>query len=371
MDIAWSESLHCTSNGFILHGDGFALGKAELPKGGLSSNDVNELRNIYGFNEVPRVKKSYLVMFLRKFWGLSPVILELAIIASFALQNWVLGGVTFALLLLNAIIGVWQEIKADRAITRLEASLRIDAKVLRDGEWAVVPSRELVPGDVIALRQGDMVPADVVIVGDLLVDQSALTGESDAIAKSAGADVFSGSVVRQGECEAVVKVTGPKSRFADCLKLVAISKPRMHVERLLFRIIVIQMTVALALLLVAIIVLLANPSTRGTFVPNIPLFLSIIVAAVPVALPAMFTLTMALGSVELNNHGMLITRLSATEDAASMTVLCSDKTGKREEEDRLWIGSYIEFRFFFSRNFDSEQAFCCRCDPFRARVEQV
>lgn len=308
----------------MLRGDGFVNAQ---DASGLTSQQVEQLRAQYGYNEVPPKRVSYILMFLKKFWGLSPVILELTIIASLALQNWILAGVTGALLLLNGVIGFWQEVKAAKAIKHLEEVVRIDAKVRRDNQWVVIPSRELVPSDVIELRQGDFVPADVIVLDEIHVDQSALTGESDILVKPRGSDVFSGSIVRQGECEALVKVVGEKSRFADSLKLVAVSRPKMHIEQLLFRVVVIQMCAALGLLLIAIIVLLARPETRGMFVQDIPLFLSIIVASVPVALPAMFTLTMALGSVELSSHGLLVTRLSATEDAASMSVLCTDKTG--------------------------------------------
>jgi H+-transporting ATPase len=317
-------------------GDGFSVRLYEdaapptSPTQGLSAAEVEQARAQFGPNEVVISKVGPLRLFAAKFFGFTPCALELMIVAALALQSWALAGIVAILLVLNAVIGFVQEMRARRAVDELQESLKMIARCLRAGKWTQLAARELVPGDIVRLRHGDVVPADVALVADVTnvsVDQSALTGESDAIDKGLGAQVLGGSIVKTGEALAVVVATGLRTNFGASIRLVAVSKPKLHIERLMFRVILVLMIVAALFLIVGIVILVANASTRGSFVGNIPLFLALLISAIPAALPAMFSLTLALGSQELARNGVLVTRLSATEDASSMDLLCTDKTG--------------------------------------------
>jgi H+-transporting ATPase len=167
---------------------------------GLSSADVEHERKTAGFNEEPQHHVSWVLRLVRNFVGVAPVILEATFIAAMALQEWIEAGVVLALLIFNAIVGFVQDTRAVQAMARLHSSLQINARVLRDGNWNQILARELVPGDVVKIRQGDMVPADLVTnCGELLVDQSAPAGESNAVAKLEGSRIFAGSMVTSGE----------------------------------------------------------------------------------------------------------------------------------------------------------------------------
>ena len=195
----------------------------------------------------------------------------------------------------------------------------------RDANWQVVPARELVPGDIVRVRPGDIIPADVkVLTGTLSVDQSALTGESKDVAKAAGEVLSSGSIVRRGEGNGVVMLTGAKTYFGRTTELVQTACPKLHIEAVISNVVRWLFVIVGALLAVVIVMSLI----RGApLVEMIPLMLVLLMSAVPVALPVMFTVSMAIGSAELAKRGVLVTRLSASEDAATMDVLCVDKTG--------------------------------------------
>jgi H+-transporting ATPase len=201
----------------------------------------------------------------------------------------------------------------------------VTARVLRDGSWRGIPARELVPGDIARVRTGDFVPADVQILdGRLRLDQSALTGESHEIEKSADEISYSGSIVRQGEATGIVVETGVRTYFGRTTHLVQSAHPKLHVEEVIRRVVKWLLLIVAALVSVALVVALF----RGSRLLDIlPLTLVLLMSAVPVALPVMFTVSMAVGSIELARHGVLVTQLSAAEDAANMDVLCADKTG--------------------------------------------
>src|SRR5262249_2495628 len=216
-----------------------------------------------------------------------------------------------------------QEQRASAAVAALRRQLHVSARVLRDSIWDELPARELVPGDIVRVRTGDFVPADVqLLAGELHVDQSALTGESQEQQKTTNDFLYSGSIVRQGEATAVVVATGVKTYFGRTTELLQSARPKLHIEEVvtrvvkwLFLIVGIQVGVALAVSL----------GQGFRLIEILPLTLVLLMSAVPVALPVMFTVSMALGSVELARRGVLITRLSASEDAANMNVLCADK----------------------------------------------
>jgi H+-transporting ATPase len=292
---------------------------------GLAQTEVESRREEHGFNEVAEQKEHPVLKFLKKFWGLSAWMLELIMLLSLVLGHYSDLAIVGGLLVVNAVLGFAQERRAAGVMETLRRRLQVSARVLRDGNWQVVPARELVPGDIVRLRAGDIVPADVkLLTGTLSIDQSALTGESKDVGK-AGAEVLSsGSVVRRGEGNGVVLSTGSKTYFGRTTQLVQIARPKLHIEavisklvRWLFVIVGVLLTVVTVLSLI-----------RGTPLAElIPLVLVLLMSAVPVALPVMFTVSMAIGSKELAKRGVLVTRLSASEDAATMDVLCVDKTG--------------------------------------------
>ena len=203
--------------------------------------------------------------------------------------------------------------------------LQVSARVRRDSNWQVIPARELVPGDIVRVRPGDIIPADVkLLTGALTVDQSALTGESKDADKAPGEVLSSGSVVRRGEGNGVVMLTGAKTYFGRTTELVQKARPKLHIEAVVAKVVRWLFVIVGALIGVVIVLSLI----RGVpLLEMVPLMLVLLMSAVPVALPVMFTVSMALGSKELAKRGVLVTRLSAAEDAATMDVLCVDKTG--------------------------------------------
>ena len=295
------------------------------PDTGLTRAEVDARRKEHGYNEVVEQKGHPVLRFLGKFWGLSAWMLELIMILSLVLRNYADLAIVGGLLLVNAVLGFWQERRAAGVMETLRRRLQVSARVLRDASWQVVPARELVPGDIVRVRPGDIVPADVkVLTGTLSVDQSPLTGESKDVDKPPGEVLSSGSIVRRGEGNGVVMLTGAKTYFGRTTHLVQIAAPKLHIEAVVSKVVRWLFVIVGALLSVVIVLSLI----RGApLVEMIPLMLVLLMSAVPVALPVMFTVSMAIGSAELAKRGVLVTRLSASEDAATMDVLCVDKTG--------------------------------------------
>ena len=292
---------------------------------GLSDAEVRARQAKYGFNEVPERKPNLWLMFAKKFWGLSAWMIELIMVLSFILHKYSDLYIVTALLVVNGVLSFAQEQRASAAVETLRRRLQVGARVLREGKWSVVPARELVPGDVVRLRAGDFVPADMSLVeGHLQVDQSALTGESLEVDKEKAAGLYSGSVVRRGEATGVVTLTGAHTYFGRTTELVQLARPKLHMEEVISRVVkwlFVIVGVMLAITMVFVVI-------RGLpFLDILPLMLVLLLGAVPVALPVMFTVSMALGSLQLAKQGVLVTRLSASDDAASMDVLCVDKTG--------------------------------------------
>lgn len=295
------------------------------PEKGLTHGEVETCRKDHGYNEVAEQKEHPVLKFLSKFWGLSAWMLELIMILSLWLKNYADLVIVGALLVVNAVLGFWQERRAASVMETLRRRLQVSARVLRDANWQVVPARELVPGDIIRVRPGDIVPADVkVLTGTLSVDQSALTGESKDVDKAVGEVLSSGSIVRRGEGNGVVMLTGANTYFGRTTQLVQTASPKLHIEAVVSKVVLWLFVIVGTLLAVVIVLSLI----RGTsLIEMIPLMLVLLMSAVPVALPVMFTVSMAIGSAELAKRGVLVTRLSASEDAATMNVLCVDKTG--------------------------------------------
>ena len=292
---------------------------------GLRSGEVEERLRQYGYNEVPEKKINPVTRFLRKFWGITPWMLEITILLEWILGKYLEMFVVSGLLVFNVLLGFFQEEKANAALALLKTKLKANARVKRDGSWLIVPARELVPGDLVRVRAGDFVSADVEIVeGGAEVDQSSLTGESQLLTKKTTEVLYGGSIVRHGEITGVVVATGARSYLGRTMELVQVARPRLHMEEITSRVATRLVAIVAALLSLA----LAYTALRGmNLLEVLPLAVVLMVASIPVALPTMFTISMALGSMELMKKGILITRLSAIEDAATMTIVCADKTG--------------------------------------------
>ena len=292
---------------------------------GLSSAEAASRLTRQGRNEVPEEPSHPLRDFLRKFWGSSAWMIELVALVSGLLHRFADVGLALGLLVVNAVLSFAQERRAGAAVEALRSRLRVNARVLRDGAWRSIPAAEVVPGDLLRVRAGDFVPADAkVVAGDIAVDQSALTGESAEAARGPDALLYSGSLVRRGEATALAVRTGPDTYFGRTTRLVQGARSRLHVEEVVGR--VVRWMFAITGVLTA--AALATTILRGLPVlENVALLLLLLLSAVPVALPVMFTVSMAVGATELSRRGVLVTRLSAAEDAATMDVLCADKTG--------------------------------------------
>ena len=295
------------------------------PAGGLTHAEVESRRAESGYNEVTEKKEHPLLGFLRKFWGLSAWMLELIMALSAVLGNYSDLIVVSSLLVINAVVSFLQERRAAGVVEALRKRLQVSARVRRDSTWQLIPARELVPGDFVRVRPGDIVPADVTVqTGTISVDQSALTGESQDVEKAPGTVLPSGSVVRRGEGEGVVAQIGAKTAFGHTTVLVQQARPKLHIEAVVTKAVRWLCVIVGALLAVVVVLSLMRSVPLREM---LPLVLVLLMSAAPVALPVMFTISMAVGSKELAKRGVLVTRLSASEDAATMDVLCVDKTG--------------------------------------------
>ncbi|HUY54350.1 MAG TPA: plasma-membrane proton-efflux P-type ATPase [Candidatus Nanopelagicaceae bacterium] len=278
-----------------------------------------------GPNAIPEVRPDRVRMLAAKFWAPVPWLLELAVLLELVLGDYVQSLVFAVLLIFNAVLAFAQEGRAQQAVELLRQRLTVTARVRRDGAWTQIPARELVLGDLVHVRQGDIVPADLKLLdGAVELDQSALTGESRGVGAKAGAVGYSGSVVVRGEASGEVTAVGTATFFGRTAELVSTAHAPGNMERLIFGIV--KALIGAALLIVAIVV--ADGLVRHLSLHEmVPFVLILVIASVPVALPATFTLATALGSKEMSQRRVLVTRLAAIEEAASMEVLCTDKTG--------------------------------------------
>src|ERR1039457_3693866 len=293
--------------------------------GGLSSEEARQRLEKVGPNAMPDTTLHPLRRALGKFWAPVPWMLEAAIVLELVLGKDVEAVIIAALLVFNAALGLFKESRAQATLAALRSRLALTASVRRDGAWKTVPAAELVPGDVLKLSLGGVVAADVHLTGgEVLLDQSMLTGESVPIEAGAGVQTYAGALVRRGEAVAEVTATGARTKFGRTAELVrtahVVSSQQKAVLRVvrnlaMFNGVVITMLVAYAYFL------------ELPFAEIVPLVLTAILASIPVALPATFTLAAALGARTLAHLGVLPTRLSAVDEAASIDVLCVDKTG--------------------------------------------
>ena len=303
---------------------------------GLTQAEAQKRLAQYGPNELEEKKTNPFLKFLSYFWGPIPWMIEAAVILSAVDRHWPDFGIILTLLVANAVVGFWEEHQAGNAIEALKAKLAIRAQVKRDGKWISPAARELVPGDVIHLRLGDIVPADArLLEGDPVeVDQSALTGESLPVMHKSGEAVYSGSIIRQGEIDAMVYATGSNTYFGKTAQLVQGAQTASHFQRAVLKIG--NYLIILAVTLVAVIITVAL--FRGDpILTTLQFALVLTVAAIPVAMPTVLSVTMAVGARLLAKMEAIVTRLAAIEELAGVDILCSDKTGTLTQ-NKLTLG---------------------------------
>ena len=313
------------------------------PDRGLTDVEVASRRERFGYNELRETRPHFLRKLAGKFWGLTAWMLEIILVLSWILHRYSDVYVIAGLLVLNAVISFIEEQRASGAVEALKSKLQVNARVLRGGQWHLLPARELVPGDIIRLRAGDFVPADAQILrGKLYADQSALTGESHEVEKDPQAALYSGSIIKRSEATGVVTLTGASTYFGNTAQLVQFARPKLHVEEEINHVVKLLLGIVGVLLALALVFSIL----RGiNLLEILPLALVLLLSAIPVALPVMFTVSMAVGSMELARKNVLVTRLSATEDAASMDVLCVDKTGTITQ-NRLAVADVLPLEGF-------------------------
>jgi H+-transporting ATPase len=308
---------------------------------GLSSQEASNRLEKYGPNEIPEKKKSTLLKFLANFWGPIPWMIEIAAILSIVIEEWDDFVIIIAMLLINSIVRFWEENKADNAIELLKEKLALKAKVIRDGNWIETNATQLVPGDVVHIRLGDIIPADVKLIeGEYLsVDESVLTGESLPVEKKVSDLGYQGAIIRQGEMDGLVVGTGLNTFFGRTTKLVEEAKSRSHFQKAIVKIG--NYLIIIAISLVIFVFVLGIIRVEPFFV-LLQFALVLVVAAIPVALPAVMMVSMAVGATELAKNKAIVSRLLSIEEAASMDVLCCDKTGTLTK-NQISIAKIIPF----------------------------
>ncbi len=303
---------------------------------GLSSDEVSRRLEKYGYNELEEEKVNPILKFLSYFWGPIPWMIEAAAILSLVVRHWEDFAVITTLLVVNAVVGFWEEYQAGNTIDALKQKLALQALVKRAGKWITIPARELVPGDIVRLRLGQIVPADVrqMDADPIQVDQSALTGESLPVTHKQGDVLYSGSVIKQGEGDALVYATGGNTYFGQTANLVEETHTSSHFQRAVLRIG--NRLIIMALILVSII-LVVSFMRGNNMLTSVQFALVLTIAAIPVAMPTVLSVTMAIGARLLAKKQAIVSRLASIEEMAGMDVLCSDKTGTLTQ-NKLTLG---------------------------------
>ena len=325
---------------------------------GLTSAEAQTRLAQYGPNALKERKVNPILKFLGYFWGPIPWMIEIAAILSAVVRHWPDLIIILVLLLFNALVGFWQEYKAANALDALKKQLALRARALRDGKWQELSADQLVPGDVIRLRLGDIIPADVKLFeGEFLsVNQSALTGESLPVSKKTGDTAYSGSVARQGEMVALVTSTGANTYFGRTATLVQTAGAPSHFQKAVLRIGDFLIYLCLGLVVVLVLVQLERKDSILTLVQ---FALILTVASIPVALPAVLSVTMAVGALALSKMKAIVTRLESIEEMAGIDILCSDKTGTLTQ-NKLTLGDPITFAASNSQELILYGALACK-----------
>jgi H+-transporting ATPase len=310
--------------------------KLGATKDGLTAAEAAKRLAQYGANAIAETAVNPFLAFLGYFWGPIPWMIEAAVVLSGIVRHWLDFGVILVLLCTNAVVGFWEEHQAGNAIGALKKQLAVTVRVLRDGAWSGPNVADLVPGDVIRIRLGDIVPGDArLLAGDPIeVDQSALTCESLPVTRDAGGAVYSGSIVRSGETDAIVYATGSQTFFGKTAALVEQAKTVSHFQKAVLKIG--DYLIVLAIVLVAVIVGVGI-ARHDPLLDTLEFALVLLVAAIPVAMPTVLSVTMAVGARLLAKKQAIVTRLAAIEELAGVDILCSDKTGTLTE-NKLRLG---------------------------------
>ncbi|MEZ4672241.1 MAG: plasma-membrane proton-efflux P-type ATPase [Anaerolineae bacterium] len=292
---------------------------------GLTHTEAQRRLQEYGANQISDEPRHPVMAFLSKFWGPIPWMLEATLVLQFALGKTVDAFIIAIVLMVNAIISYAFERKAQGSLALLQEQLRIQTRVLRDSDWQMIPAQELVPGDVVRLRVGDLVPADVRLLdGAIAVDQSSLTGETNLVELGMDGTAYAASVIRRGEAVAEISATGIHTSYSKTAKLIQTASSTDHGDVFVQKIV--MYLIGFTLLLV--IGVLADALAVHLVLSDILLFiLALLIAAIPVSLPVTFTLATAVGARKLASSNVLASRLAAVKEAAGMDVLCTDKTG--------------------------------------------
>ncbi len=314
---------------------------------GLNTKEVKERLDKFGFNEIKEKEESWIHRLFRRFWGPIPWMIEIAAILSAIAQRWEDFSVIMVMLLVNAFVDFYQESKALNAIAVLKKKLARKALVLRDGEWKNIDAKEIVPDDIIKVKIGDVVPADCELLGGgdfLQVDQSALTGESLPVDKQAGEILYANAIIKQGEMIAKVTATALNTYFGKTVGLVAKAEKEEsgHFQKMVIK--VGDFLIFMTIFLIAIIIW--HGIARHEPLLDLLIFALILtISAIPVAMPAVLTVTMALGARVLASKEAIVTKLSAIEEAAGMDILCSDKTGTLTQNKMSLAEPYLVNNF--------------------------
>lgn len=294
-------------------------------KSGLTTKEAQDLLAKYGPNLVEEKRKNNLLLFLQKFWSPISWMLEVTIILQIFLGKYDEGIIITVLLIFNSILRFSQEERSNRALETLKKNLIIQARVLRDSVWQIISAEALVQGDVVSLQMGDFAPADIRLLdGKVLIKQSALTGESLPLKKQEGELIYAGSIINKGEATGQVVATGRQTYYGKTISLLQTSETKSHTKKIIFQIVkrIVAVDVFFVLIIFCYALIINHPLVNLT-----PFVLILLVASIPIALPTTFTLATILGALYLTKRGVLVTRLSAIEEAATMDILCVDKTG--------------------------------------------
>lgn len=297
----------------------------ETNENGLSEREANARLQKYGYNEITETKKNPVLRFLKRYWGPMPWLLELTMVLTIILKHYSESIIIFVLLTLNAIIGFLQSRNSQKAVKLLKKKLEIKAKVLREGSWVFKEAKTLVPGDIITIKLGDIVPADVSIIsGNISADESSLTGESLPKELHESGIVYSSTIVKGGEAKCVILNTGLNTYFGKTVDLVKKARPKSKQEELMLSIVKYMLYLGIA---ASIVVSLYAVYLHKSFLFILSFIVIFLIGAVPVALPAVLTIVQAVGAMGLSKVGVLVTRLDSIEDASSIDIFCFDKTG--------------------------------------------
>ena len=311
--------------------------------GGLSEAEAADRLRRFGPNTIEEKKRNPVLSFLKRYWGPMPWLLEFAMALTAVLGHYTETVLIFTLLTVNAVIGFLQSRNSGKAVELLKKQLRIKSKVLRGGQWVLKDAKELVPGDILNLKLGDLIPADVLVTdGEVSVDASALTGESLPQDVHVSGAAYSGSIVKRGEAKCIVVNTGADTYFGKTVSLVQIARPKSKQQELMFSIVKYMMYLGVA---ASAVVSCYAAFLHRDILSILSLITVFLIGAIPVALPAVLTIVQAVGALDLSKKGVLVTRLDSIEDASSVDTFCFDKTGTITQ-NRL---SVAECRAFGSR----------------------